>query len=79
MNRLIRMGAAAAVLVVALGVGVPAQAAPASHCRPPVAGFLIRDVAHKRGGVFYVPADNVTSGLFVGWGGTWIIVHCVRS
>jgi hypothetical protein len=55
------------------------------HCRPmdrpvrpPVVGFLILDTARPNAGLFYMSSDNLTSGLFVGWGGTWELRYQCR-
>lgn len=46
--------------------------------QPPVAGYLIRDTAQPKRGLFYEPVDNLTAGRFVGMGGTWEMVYWCR-
>jgi hypothetical protein len=81
------------IIIMALASSARAQAAPSpdrelvrqhrcvplhAHLQPPVAGFLIVDTAAPERGLFWWPSDNLTSGMFVGWGGTWRLVDQCR-
>jgi hypothetical protein len=76
-----RIKAALFALFAVLLVALPATAAHAAHpvqaCQPGTQGYWIRDTANP-GRVFYVDAGALTSGLMLGWGGTWVIVRAVN-
>ena len=53
----------------------PVHVAPAGHavCANPVVYYWVYDTANPSRGWFLVNSGDLTSGLFVGWGGTWVL------
>lgn len=46
--------------------------------RTPVEGYLARDAADRKRGLFHVDVDILTAGRLVGMGGTWTLIYQCR-